>query len=96
MPFMPFFRNRSTIKSPKIDGKGLMDGTSASSPASIPAQGINETRITIAKTAPAPFPKSARSAFLYPPYFLPRCKKRSVAAKKIASERITGRKKYSV
>ena len=95
IPFVPRHTKNTETASPISDNSGRNLGSSASSPASIPAAGTSEIRQIIPSIAPAPFLKRKRTAAWYPPYRLPRYRNKNTSAENRTDERMTGSKNCS-
>lgn len=89
IPFIPRDKKAATSAPPPRESSGLAGGYSASSPASIAAEGIKHAAAHNAWTAVAPRPKTARTAARYPPYFFPTLRKKDAAGKNAANEKNT-------
>ena len=89
IPFIPRERKQTTIAMPPSESHGAAAGYSASSPASIAADGIKQAAAHKAKTAGAPLPNSTFTVPRYPPCFFPAARKNADIAKKAADEQTT-------
>ncbi len=87
IPPVPLRKKSRTTASPPREIRGEHAGQSASSPASIPAQGTKESAETTLRTHFPPRENRASVAPTYPPCFLPRSRKKAVSAKKIPKEK---------